>query len=251
MNADSDEKLLIARAEDAIRLSENRYSVRFVGFLTPAEAACIRKNVPCGGANTMFFGGYEGAERTLFVALPEYADESEYRGLLSAIEVTGRDISGINHRDCLGSLMGLGIKREKIGDILVYDNRCIIFVLSDIADYIISNLEKIGRIGVKLKKAELGSLELPARRVEEIFTTVSAMRLDSVTAAGLKTSRSKALPYITGGRVSVNWEEVCDPSHRMKEGDVFSVRGAGRFRIAEEIGRTKKDRVSVKIEKLL
>ena len=111
MNAGSDEKLLIARAEDAIRLSENRYSVRFVGFLTPAEAACIRKNVPSGGANTVFFGGYEDAERTLFVALPEYADESEYRGLLSAIEVTGRDISGINHRDCLGSLMGLGINR--------------------------------------------------------------------------------------------------------------------------------------------
>ncbi len=251
MNAESEEKLLIARAEDAVRLCEKQYSMKFVGFLTPAEAICVKRNVNCAGANTLFYGGYDGAERTLFVVLPEYAETSECEELLSVLEIGGRGIESINHRDCLGSLMGLGIKREKIGDILVYDDRCIVFVVSDIADYIISDLKKIGNIGVKIRKAGIGEIEIPERRTEKILATVAAMRLDAIVAAGLRTSRSKVMPYITGGRVNVNWAEVCEPSHRMKEGDVFSVRGAGRFRVAAENGETKKGRVSVVIEKFV
>lgn len=251
MSSELEEKLLIARAEDTVRLCEKQYSLKFIGFLTPAEAACVKRNVRCADCETVFYGGYDGAERTLFVALPEYADMSECEELLSVLEVSGRGINGINHRDCLGSLMGLGIRREKIGDILVYDDRCIIFAVSDIADYIISDLKKIGNIGVKIRKAKIGEIEIPERRTEKIFATVAAMRLDAITAAALKTSRSKAMPYITGGRVNVNWTEVCEPSHRIKEGDVFSVRGAGRFRVAAENGETKKGRVSVEIEKFV
>lgn len=250
MDKKTEEKILIARAEDAVRLCERQYAVRSTGFLTPAEAAAVKKNVRGGEVRLLFFGGYPDAERCVFAALPEYADDSEADGLISVLEVTGRDIGGLTHRDYLGSLLGLGIKREKIGDILVCDDKCLIFVLHDIAEYIAANLEKIGRCGVKVRIAEKGTYALPERRVERISATVAALRLDCICAAALRTSRAKALPYITGGRVSVNWEEKDNPSFQMKAGDVLSIRGAGRFRLTDEMNETKKGRLGVCIEKM-
>lgn len=250
MDKSTDEKILTARAEDAVRLCERQYAVKVVGFLTPAEAAVIKKNIHSSDAVLSFYGGYPDAERRLFVAMPEYAEEKERDELISVIEITGRNIGGLTHRDYLGSLLGLGIKREKLGDIIVTEERCLIFVLSDIADYIIGNLEKIGRCGVRVRLADRSEIVLPERRVERIETTVAALRLDCVTAAALKTSRSKALPYITAKKVSVNWEEKENPAAPVKAGDVLSIRGEGRFRLCEEMNETKKGRLGICIEKM-
>lgn len=251
MNINNDEKLLVDRAEDAVRLCEKQYSVRFVGFLTPREAEIIRHNVYLKGVRHKFFGGYDDAERTIFVAIPEYVEEEELFELVSLLEISGRDIVGLSHRDYLGSLLGLGLKREKIGDILVFEERCLVFVLRDIADYILLNLEKIGRCGVKVREISPGEAQIPPRRTEKICGTVAALRLDCITAAALKTSRSKALEYIESGRVHVNWEEQDSPSFFLKPGDVFSIRGAGKFRLAEDTSETKKGRISICIEKMV
>ncbi len=246
-----DEKLLIARAADTAALCERQYAIKAMGFLSPAEAAVIAKNMPSANVKRFFFGGYPEAERKLFVALPEYAEESDAEDFIAVLEITGREIGSLSHRDYLGSLLGLGIRREKIGDILVYEDKAIAFALEDIADYIILNLDKIGRHGVKIRKMGISEVEIPKRRIETINVTVASMRLDCIVAAALRLSRTKVLELLASGRVSLNWIECKNPSAAVKEGDTLSIRGAGRFRVGEETRETKKGRLAVKIEKML
>jgi RNA-binding protein YlmH len=255
MNKNIDEKTLIARAEDTAQLCEKQYSPKAFGFLTPAECAMIKRNFSTKGFGAdicfKFFGGYQEAERCLFLAFPDYAEETVDDEFISLIEIRGRDIGALNHRDFLGSILGLGIKREKIGDILCLEDRCCVFALSDIADYIVTNLDKVARCGVSAQIKSLRNVELPKRRVEEINATVAALRLDCVLAAALKTSRTTAAEVIRSKRVSVNWQEVCETSQKVAPGDVFSVRGEGRFRLAEDMRETRKGRISVCIEKFI
>ena len=155
------DSFLIAKATDTVRLSEKYSTVRHTDFLSPNEAAVIKGN-SIRGTDTIqeFFGGYEDAERVMFVSYPDYLEDNIERDFISLLVISGRDISELNHRDYLGSLLSLGIKREKIGDILVSDEETYIFVCSDISDYIIRNLTKIKKCGVKILKKSFGFIEL-------------------------------------------------------------------------------------------
>lgn len=252
MTQNDDLNLLLRRADDAVTISENKYMVKAVGFLTPAERVYLQRNVkrPMDG-RILYFGGYPDAERTLLIALPEYIDDFAARDEIAALSITGRDIGGLTHRDFLGSLMGLGIKRETVGDILVFEDKCLVFVKKEIADYIVSNLSKIGRSGVKIAVSDVDEVEIPPKKTEEISGTVAAARLDSVLAVACRTSRSKAVEYITGGAVSVNWEETDNVSKILSENDIISVKGKGRFKVSRIGGLTKKGRYGVTIEKYI
>ena len=165
------------------------------------------------------------------------------------LECTGRDLEGLSHRDYLGSLMGLGIVRESIGDILVLPDKAFVFIKPEQTEYILQNLTKIGRRGIRLRLCDIGEVELPERACKEISTTVSA--LDSVITSAIGTSRGKAAEVIRGGSVTVNWEEVEELSKVLKEGDVFSVRGFGRFCLSHVGGTTRKGRQSIIISRYL
>ncbi|MBQ2931530.1 MAG: hypothetical protein IJE62_01625 [Clostridia bacterium] len=248
-----DSKALLARAEDTAELCEKQYSPKAFGFLTPADAAVIRQNFAKKnlGADISFkfFGGYPDAERSLFLVYPDYAEDTVDEEFIALVEITGRDISTLCHRDFLGSLLGLGLKREKLGDILCLEDRTLVFAAKDIAGYIVSNLDMVARVGVKARVLELGKAQIPKRQFDEIRTTVASLRLDSVVGAALKTSRSAAAEAIRAKRVLVNWQECMDISAKISPGDVFSVRGAGRFRLSEDIKTTRKDRLGICIEK--
>ncbi|MBR5155816.1 MAG: hypothetical protein IKW62_05000 [Clostridia bacterium] len=253
MDKGIDEKKLISRANDIAGICERQYIPKAIGFLTPAETAILKRNFKKSEFSPdltfCFSGGFPDAERQMFFALPEYAVEDFAQEFVTVLEITGRDISTLNHRDFLGSLLGLGIKREKIGDILCLSGKCLVFATADIADYIVNSLDKVGRCGVKVKKADPQNLEIPKRAVQEIRTTVAALRLDCIIGAALKTSRSGAADIIRSKRVSVNWLETDDSAFKLKGGDVFSVRGAGRFRLTEDINETRKGRLGICIEK--
>lgn len=249
-----DEKMLLAKAKDTVAICEKQYTAKALGFLTPAEAAIIKaylRQIYAADVRLMFYGGYPDAERCMLVALPEYAEDGAEAEFTSVLEISGRDIGALNHRDFLGSLLGLGIRREKIGDILCLDGKTLVFVTADIGDYIISNLDKVGRCGVKIRKVTTDEIEVPKRKIEEIRTTVAALRLDCIVAAALKTSRNVAAEVIKSKRVSVNWLECDNVSFQVNPGDTFSVRGKGRFRLAESINSTKKGRLGVCIEKAI
>lgn len=251
MQPEVDEKILIARAKDTLRLAEKHFSVKSLGFLNPHQRALLQRNViPPIDMTVVFEGGFSEAERTLMVCYPDYL-QPEPEEYLSLLECTGRDIAGLNHRDYLGSLMGLGIVRENIGDILVGDTKTFIFIKPDIVNYVLENLTKIGRCGIHLCEVPVSSAQLPDRPVKRVNGTVAALRLDAVVSVGTGLSRGKSAELIESGQVAVNWETVQTVSAIIKEEDVISVRGFGRMKLEEIGGTTRKGRIGITIVRYL
>ncbi len=251
MTLDSQEKLLIARGEDAISLAEKRCFVKTLGFLNPYEQQILKRHLPkISGMEIFFDGGYPEAERTMLVCYPDFLtpETSDY---ITVLECTGRDLEDLSHRDYLGSLMGLGITRENIGDILVSEDRAYLFVKPEITEYILQNLSKIGRRGVTVKEVSHSEAILPVREAKEVQGTVAGLRLDAVIATAISVARGKSADLIRGGLVDVNWETVEDVSREVKEGDVFSVRGYGRMKLSRIGGLTRKGRYGITVLRYL
>lgn len=202
-----------------------------------------------------FFGGFDAAERKLLCYIPDYYDPEEYvRSEDSPVTAIRAEISAfdkLTHRDFLGSIMGLGIKRETLGDILVTKDHCDILVLREMQKYLLDHLVSVGRAKVNVSTIALSELEVPEQKVKSITDTVASMRLDGIVASGFSLGRSKASAYITAGRTEVNHILCLKPDKTVEEGDVISVRGLGKLTVKEIRGQTKKGRISVTLEKLL
>ena len=143
----------------------------------------------------------------------------------------------------------MGIKREKIGDILVYESYADVFLIDKIAEYISYNLDRIGNTKVECEIQQVYQYEPPERKEKIINTTVASVRADSVTASGFGVSRTKVLEYFKAQRVNINWETVSNPSKQLSEGDVISIRGKGRIVLDKIGGTTKKDRINITIRR--
>ncbi len=246
-----EEKLLLSRAEDTLRLAEKHYSVKTLGFLTPAERVFLQKHLFAGQDMKLWYdGGFDEAERTLLVCAPDFI-EPEPKEYLAVLACTGRDLEGLSHRDYLGSLMGLGIVRESVGDIVVLPEKAFIIIKPEQTEYLLQNLTKVGRRGIRLQVCDVNEVEFPQRETREINTTVSALRLDSVVASAIGVSRGKAAEAIRAGLVTLNWEIEEELSRLLKEGDVFSVRGHGRFCLSHVGSITRKGRQGITISRYI
>lgn len=198
---------------------------------------------------TLFYGGYEDAERVILINLPDYArlaDNNPLTVIRACKAEGGRELT---HRDYLGSLVGLGIKRELLGDILVREDGADIIVLSDIAEFILSNYCKAGRTALSLSQHHISELIVPKVKRTRITDTVASLRLDSVTASAFGLARGKAAEAIGRGIVFVNHLEVTKPDFQVKEGDKITLRGKGKACLTEIGGRSRKDRVYITIER--
>ena len=246
------DKFLISKAQDTADLCEKQSCPKFLGFLSPAERIAIERGIALPtGVECFYSGGYGEAERTVFACYPDFFDRDDVVIPLSLLRATGRELGGLSHRDFLGSLLGLGIKREKIGDIVILEREALIFVSDDICGYILDNLKKVGRAGVTLEKADIYEGLVPEKKTEEIKGTCASLRIDGMIAFALGLSRGEAVSLIKSGKVNVNWEEPRDISTPLKEGDIFSVRGFGRYRFSGIDGMTRKNRYRVTVEKYL
>lgn len=235
-------QLLIPRVNDAIRLCESSQAPKFVGFLTSSEVAAVEGELKRFSAQFSFYGGYDGAERLIFGAFPEWCDEKEELFPITPVTFSFRECDTLSHRDFLGALMSLGITREKVGDILVEKGRTVAFLSSDIADFVLSQLDKVARVGVKGEKG----YEPPLPNMsgfEEITDTVASPRLDCVVASLSKCSRSQAEELILNGLVSVNSVCVTKEVKTINENDKITIRRKGKFIIESLAQKTKKNRV--------
>ncbi len=250
-----DDKLLVSKAIDRATKSDNAGVMVHTDFYDPYQRNTIEKAFSnISGINYTFNGGYGGAERMIAVFCPNYMpvedlQDSDFPLKLVGIYPKSREI--LNHRDYLGSLMGLGIKREKIGDILVKDDVCTVIVLEEIADYIRYNLSKVGNTRVDVLVRDLEAIQADSQKVREIRSTVASLRLDSVASAGYGISRSKIAEYIKGEKVNLNWETCSNAAKPVNEGDTLSIRGKGRVVLEKIIGTTKKDRISILLKKFV
>lgn len=243
----------LQRITDILTACERKYESHFSLFFDAESVLALQSYIhPEDGTECAFFGGYTGAERCMFGAWPEYESEGIYeRFPMELLEIVCPPQAKLSHRDCLGALLGLGIKREMLGDILCDERLFYVFASSKISDYIVANLEKIGSAGVKIRKLSIAEFAPPEPKTQTKGIFVMSNRLDAVLAGALDLSRAKAAELIRSERVSVNHALKTDVSLKVNEGELLSVRGFGRLRIGEEGNKSRKGRTYLEIIKYI
>lgn len=247
----AEDKVLLAKVWDKISAGMRKNIPASTAFLTPRELEMTR--FLFGQQEGLYtFGGYGDAERQLLVFLPDYLEESsllEEDSPLVCLRATFFDADTLSHRDFLGSLMGIGIARETVGDICVGKGSCDFFVTSQIAPYILQNFTGAGRTKVHLEQIPLSAVSVSEPEVKEIKDTVASVRLDSVISSGFRIGRSAAAQYVTAGKVSIDGLPCEKPDKEIKEGAKISVRGLGKIKLHSVGGTTKKGRISLIIHR--
>lgn len=251
---DGEERVLLARVLDKLEAARNRSIPAYSHFLSPGEGAAVQSLLSAWGHPAhRFFGGFEGAERTVCGFSPDWMEPDDlFSGEdspLTAIRITYHDSAKLSHRDFLGAVLGLGLTRDKIGDILVGEGRSDLILLKETAPIVLSQLSEVGRWKVECRQIGLRELEVKPPEVKLIRDTVATLRLDAVASSGFSTSRSKAAALIESGRVAVNHREVLKTDRTVTEGDVISCKGMGKFVIKEVSGLSKKGRIMIVLER--
>lgn len=196
-----------------------------------------------------FFGGYEEAERQILAVTPYEISHEDFEVGALQIEVKTGLGKELSHRDYLGAILGLGIERNMIGDIVCYKSGAYVIVLTSMIPYIRSQLFSIGRYQkVIVEEISLNDLQIEKPKTKEISTTVSALRMDAVTAAAFGLSRGECTKLIQGEKARRNGLSVT-ASELLKEGDTITLRGYGKVRLKAINGYTKKERLHITIEK--
>lgn len=247
------DKLLIAKTNDMYRLCDKHCTPQFSYFLNEAEQALIKNEIGNKyGYNCCYFGGFTDAQRKVFGVFPEW-QEAEYNSFpIRAVKVTKTYAKELTHRDFLGSVMSFGIEREQVGDIVIDDDTAYIFMILDMADYVAMNLKKIGNTGVKSSVVNINEINaLPKAKFKIINAVAASKRLDAVVAAMLKISRKDSSSLILSQGVSVNHIPIKDTSFLLKEDDVISVRGHGRFVFLGVGNETRSQRIHIEIKKFI
>lgn len=248
-----DEKLVEAKIRDVFVIAQKHREKRATDFLDPAQQK-IGEEVARGFRDMGFFfdGGYEDAERKVLVAYPEFAKEDPLREPLGALRISSKDPTEYpSHRDYLGAILGLGINRDKVGDILVSGSSADVVIKQDITEYIGLNLVKVGSTPVSVEEISVKELLQPVRPYKELKSTVASLRIDAIASIAFGISRSKMAPFIKGENLKLNFKVIKDPSTPVKEGDIISAHRLGRAKVVEIGGESKKGRIYVKVHRYI
>ncbi len=242
------DRILLSKLADLCDLADRRGRPCFSAFLNEHEQALARQYGFLSPQTRRFFeGGFEDAQRRVFCALPEDAtdrislDETDYP--FTALTILFPKGYAVSHRDVLGSLMALRIKREAVGDILVGDCLAVVFLLDAAAKLALSELQKIGNVGIECSPGKPERLP-PAFKTETHDGVVSAMRLDAVVAMLANVSRAESVRLITHGSVHKNGQQQSG-FKEVAQGDKLSIRGFGKFVIAAIGNPTKKGKLHI------
>lgn len=250
LGASGEERLELAKVLDRAEQAQNRNAPTATDFLSPSRLARAGDLLRLAGIPETGYaalGGYGGAERRLLLFLPDWlemADAGDYSPI-RCLRASFRAEYALTHRDFLGSLMGMGIVREKVGDILVGSDSADLLVLDTVADFLLQSWSAAGRAGLTVAEISPEHIRIPEAGCREVRDTVPSLRLDAVAAAGFHMARGKAAGLVESGRVQVNWRECVKPDKLLRAGDTVSARGFGKFELAEVGGLTRKGRISV------
>ena len=256
---DKDDKILLAQILDKVEMVEKKNKIEYTDFLDLAQIELVQKFInKIKLQNYMIYGGFEQAERKMFVIYPDKFNSVVVEKNLSNIVQIIRielpdDLKGkYTHRDYLGAVIKLGIERKKIGDIIVDQNGADIIVDKDIVKFLLDNLGSLTRFSKStISVQDIEDLRPVEIKKEELEIIVSSMRLDNVISDLARCSRNKALDIINTERVFINFECETKKTKQVKTGDMITIRGKGRFFVKEIIGQTRSGRTVIKIEKFV
>ena len=238
---------LFPRLRDLHKRCINKNIITNTFFLTPREQMeardfCRREL----GTDPFFFGGYPEAERRMAFFLPDWADPDTFdpSPYLKAIEAR-TPFAVPSHRDFLGSLMGMGIERECVGDILVRGEQAWFFLTPAIAPHVLDSMVHVGRDGVSLSEIDFEALPHFEAELKEVTFTVQSLRIDAVVSGIWKTSRSSVQDLVLRGDVTLNYFPCLDKDTSVQTGDMISLRHHGKAKILSADGKSKKGRTFV------
>ena len=254
LGAVGEDRLELAKVLDRAEQAGSRNIPAYTDFLSPQQQMLTLDLLHLAGVPETGYvrlGGYGGAERNIFLFLPDWLEpsEAESQSPLRCLRAAFRTERSLTHRDFLGSLMGLGIVRRKVGDILVGASSADLIVMDTVAEFLLQSWDSAGRTHLEVTAIETWDIQVPEIQCQAVRDTVSSLRLDAVAAAGFKMARGKAADLIASGRVQVNWRECAKPDKLLAEGDTVSARGFGKFQLAEVGGVTRKGRTSILLKR--
>ncbi|MBP3666700.1 MAG: hypothetical protein J6K29_06575 [Clostridia bacterium] len=274
---DEDIRLLLARLDDLVRVG-GRGEAAVSSFLTPREAKYARAHLSArvSAGTAVLWGGYPTAERVRVVILPDYTEglvdpaalasdpmaaltdgglddlAAIIRSAVCPVQVRGSGFRELSHRDYLGSVLGLGLERDAIGDILIPDiHSAILLTDTRVGDFLTTQMEKVATDTVRVSRLPEETALTGTRRLQPVHDTVASERLDCVVAALCNLSREKAQMAVKSGLVELDYEavEACDTT--VEAPAVISVRGYGKFAVHAFDGTTRKGRIRLSAGKYI
>ena len=252
-----EDKMLLAQVLDKIEFVKTRGKLEYTDFLDMYQISLVENFLKkIKFENYKLYGGYKDAERKVLIIYPEKYDEimleKNYSKILKAVRVTlpEEEKGRYSHRNYLGGIVKLGLKREKVGDILVSDTGADIIVMEDFSEILKKELPSLTRFeNSKIEIIELKDLRKKEIKIEDIKIIVPSLRLDNIVSDLARTSRSKAKQIIEQERVFINGQNETKLSKQIKLNDIITIRGKGRFVIKEFEGTTRSGRQVIVIEK--
>ena len=248
-----EDKICLSQVLDKIEFSKTREKIEYTDFLDMYQVALVENFLrKIKFENYKLYGGFEEAERKVLIVYPEKYDENMLKKILKVvrIQLPEEEYGKYSHRNYLGGIVKLGLKREKVGDIIVAKEGADIIVVEDFAKILKEELPSLTRFeNSSVETYEIENLKKQEIRVEEIKIIVPSLRLDNIVSDLARTSRSKAAQIIAQERVFVNGQNETKLSKQLKLNDVITIRGKGRFIIKEFSGTTRSGRTVLLIEK--
>ncbi len=237
-----EDALLGRRLTELAARADRMGSPTFTEFLTPPQLTLAQAAAREAGVTAEPFGGYEDAERQMVRFSPLDGWEEPYP--ISALALTWPHQAAPTHRDLLGSVMGLGIRRGLVGDIVVEPEVAYLFAETAMCQHIAATLASAGRIHLQVEQLETLPVPTPPEG-REVRDTVTSPRLEAMVASGLTLARSKAAALITAGHVKLRHTPCIRTDAHVAPGDAISVRGLGRLKLCEIGQPTRKGRYPV------
>lgn len=239
---------LLDLADGAIKTQK----VKISEFLDPAGRQILETiGAHYSSLKIVTEGGFHHAERVkgAFV-FQDFLGAVDFQ--IKALAVTwNKKFIHLSHRDVLGAIMSLGLKREVFGDIVMTPEGCQMIVDQNMVNFVLTHLSQIGSASIDIREIDLSVLMQKEEKVKEIRTTVPSLRLDVVAAAGFGISRSKMADEIKADKIKVNWQDARKSDMSVKAGDTISARGRGRVEVCEVLGNTKKGRISLVLKRII
>ena len=246
-----DKTNLPSRIQDAVLFVQRRNCPKFIGFLSEQETSLALSNLKyVTDVSYRLWAGYEEGERAVLGIFPPNMEIDTAVFPIVAVCFNYREQDKLSHRDFLGALMSLGIERDTVGDIAVDTGKTIVFLHKNIADYCLSQIQKIGSVGVSVNITDANNLSL-TKRFEEKSATIASTRLDNIVGAICNLSRSKALQLIEDGFVAIDGIITTKSTKQIPSNCKLSVRGYGKFVVTAVDQITRKGRIILEYKKYI
>ena len=253
-----EDRLLISKLLDKIQAVEKQNKIQNTDFLSPVELIILEKILNLiDYKNYIVYGGNNNSQRKTIILYPIKLEniflenKFDYNTICNCIRIANIDES-LEHKVILGGIIKLGVKREKIGDIIIYDKGADIIVNKEITKFLLSNLNQLTRFkNANIEVVDISETVSKEQEFKDMKIIVSSLRLDNIVAELAKTSRSKASEILNQERVFINYENEVKNTKLIKETDIITIRGKGKFIVEEIVGNTRSGRFIINIKQYI